>query len=182
MSTTSEGQARAPVQRVVYGGYKGKPDPSERDRIVHLLDVYRSTEGFVAQYLPKWIEVSPSEAVKGGLRTVQAREAAHARLMKARLMELGERAEAEVPEERRQKEIPFFSSPTVSDREKLQVLANLFGNPEAFLKPVTDMVNDIKDDLQTKELLRTIADDEYESIKWIQAMSRLLNDAEGKHA
>jgi hypothetical protein len=182
MSTTSEGQAQAPVQRVVYGGYKGKPDPSERDRIVHLLDVYRSTEGFVAQYLPKWIEVSPSEAVKGGLRTVQAREAAHARLMKARLTELGERAEAEVSEERRQKEIPFFSSQSISDREKLQVLSNLFGNADAFLKPVTDMVNDIKDDLQTRELLRTIADDEYESIKWIQEMSRLLNQAEGKHA
>lgn len=179
MSQTSENQAQGqPVQRVVYAGYQGKPDPTERDRIVHLLDVYRSTEGFVAQYLPKWIEVSPSEAVKGGLRTVQAREAAHARLMKARLMELGERAEAEVSEERRQKEIPFFSSPQISDREKLQVLANLFGNPAAFLKPVTDMVNDIKQDFQTQELLRTIADDEYESIKWIQAMSKSLNQTQ----
>jgi hypothetical protein len=56
------------------------------------------------------------------------------------------------------------------------VLSSLFGNPDAFLKPVTDMVNGIKEDLQTKELLRTIADDEYESIKWIQAMSRQLNE------
>jgi hypothetical protein len=92
-------------------------------------------------------------------------------------MELGERAQAEVSEERRQKEIPFFSSAQISDREKLQVLANLFGNPDAFLKPVTDLVNDISEDLQTKELLRTIADDEYESIKWIQAMSKALNQA-----
>jgi hypothetical protein len=175
MSDSSSAPAK-PAQRVVYAGYKGKENPTERDRIVHLLDVYRSTEGFVAQYLPKWIDVSPTEAVKGGLRTVQAREAAHARLMKARLMELGERAEAEVPAERREKEIPFFSSPTITDREKLQVLSNLFGNPDAFLKPVTDMVNSIKEDLQTKELLRTIADDEYESIKWIQAMSRQLNE------
>jgi hypothetical protein len=126
---------------------------------VHLLDVYRSTEGFVAQYLPKWIEVSPSEAVKGGLRTVQAREAAHARLMKARLIELGERAQAEVPAERYEKEVPFFSSTEVTDREKLQVLATLFGDPAAFLKPVTDMVDQIKSDLQTRELLRTIAED-----------------------
>ena len=135
MSQTSESQAQGqPVQRVVYGGYKGKPNPTERDRIVHLLDVYRSTEGFVAQYLPKWIDVSPSEAVKGGLRTVQAREAAHARLMKARLMELGERAEAEVSEERRQKEIPFFSSAQISDREKLQIL-KLFVSAHEFARP-----------------------------------------------
>lgn len=159
MSQSSAPSQAAPGQRVVYGGYKGKENPAERDRIVHLLDVYRSTEGFVAQYLPKWIEVSPSEAVKGGLRTVQAREAAHARLMKARLIELGERAQAEVPAERYEKEVPFFSSTEVTDREKLQVLATLFGDPAAFLKPVTDMVDQIKSDLQTRELLRTIAED-----------------------
>jgi hypothetical protein len=54
MSQTGQSQAQGqPVQRVVYAGYRGKPNPTERDRIVHLLDVYRSTEGFVAQYLPK---------------------------------------------------------------------------------------------------------------------------------
>ncbi len=169
-----------PAQRVVYGGYQGKENPSERERILHLLDVYRSTDGFVAQYLPKWIEVSPSEAVKGGLRTVQAREAAHARLLKARLLELGGQAQAEVPAERREKEIPFFSSAERSDREKLQVLSNLFGNPAAFLKPVTDMVDQIEGDPQTRELLRTIADDEFESIKWIQAMYRTLSEQDAR--
>ena len=70
-------------QRYVYIGYQGKDNPSERDLILHLLDNYSTTEGFVAHYLPKWIEVSRNEAVKGGLRTVQRREAAHASLMKA---------------------------------------------------------------------------------------------------
>jgi ferritin-like protein len=162
------------MQKRVYGGYSGKENPSERDRIVHLLDVYRSTEGFVAQYLPKWIEVSPSEAVKGGLRTVQAREAAHARLMKARLTELGEVARAEVPAERREKEVPFFSSPEKSDLEKFRALATLFGDPQEFLKPVTDLIDEIQDDPQTRELLRTIIDDEVESVKWIQNMYNTL--------
>ena len=69
----------APEQRYVYVGYQGKEHPTERDRILHLLDTYSTTEGFVAQYIPKWIEVSPSETVQGGLRTVQGREALHAR-------------------------------------------------------------------------------------------------------
>lgn len=176
MAASNPQTSQPAVQRVVYGGYQGKENPSERERIVHLLDVYRSTEGFVAQYLPKWIDVSPNESVKGGLRTVQAREAAHARLMKARLTELGETAKAEVSEERRAKEVPFFSSPERSDLEKLKVLSDLFGNAEAFIKPVTDLMEEIEEDLQTKEMLRTIADDEFESIKWIQAMYKNLSE------
>ena len=161
-------------QRVVYAGYQGKDNPSERDRIVHLLDVYSTTEGFVAQYLPKWIAVSPNEAVKGGLRTVQAREAAHARLMKARLRELGEHSKAEIPQQRREQEIPFFASSEHMDEEKLKVLVDLFGDCEKFLQPVTELIDAISDDLQTAELLRTILDDERESVSWIQGMHRTL--------
>ncbi|MFT5350325.1 MAG: hypothetical protein ACI9MF_001141 [Gammaproteobacteria bacterium] len=165
-----------PQQRYVYIGYQGKDNPTERDRIVHLLDTYSTTEGFVAQYLPKWIDVSANETVKGGLRTVQAREAAHARLMKARLRELGESSKSKIPEERREKEIPFFSSPKHTDEEKLKVLADLFGDGEQFLKPVTELINQITDDLQTKELLRTILDDERESVNWIQGTYKTLSD------
>ena len=161
-------------QRYVYVGYQGKPDPTERDLIVHLLDHYSTTEGFVAQYLPKWINVSSNEAVKGGLWTVQGREAAHARLMKARLGELGESSTAKIPDQRRQEEMPFFASSENTDEEKLKVLSELFGDGEAFLKPVTDVIDRITDDLQTKELLRTILDDERESVDWIQAMYQTM--------
>ncbi len=164
-----------PQQRYVYIGYQGKADPSERERIVHLLDTYSSTEGFVAQYLPKWINASPHAAVKGGLRTVQAREAAHARLMKARLRELGETSKAKIPEQRREKEIPFFASTEITDEEKLKTLVDLFGDGEEFLRPVTDLINQIVDDLQTREMLRTILDDERETVAWIQAIHQLLS-------
>jgi len=173
MSSDGAGQ-----QRVVYGGYVGSDNPSERERIVHLLDVFSSTEGFVAQYLPKWIDVSTNETVKGGLRAVQAREAAHARLMKARLRELGESSKAKIPEHRRENEIPFFASAERTDEEKLKVLHDLFGDGEAFLQPVTELIEQIQDDPQTAELLSTILDDERESVIWIQGMYRKLSTAE----
>ena len=163
-------------QRTVYIGYQGKANPSEQEHILHLLDTYSTTEGFVAQYLPKWIEVSENEAVKGGLRTVQAREAAHARLMKARLLELGGESRASIPSERRENEIPFFASADHSDKAKLKVLVDLFGDAEAFLKPVTDIMNQIQSDPRTKELLRTILDDERQSVAWIQWMYSQLNE------
>ncbi len=166
-------------QRRVYAGYVGNSNPTERDRIMHLLDVYRSTEGFVAQYLPRWIAVSQHEGVKGGLAVIQQREALHAKVMKARLLALGGTPKARVPEERRQKEIPFFSSPERSDVEKLGVLANLFGNPEEFMKPVIDLAAEIQEDQQSKELLSGIIEDEGASIRWIQGMYERLRTTEG---
>ena len=64
-------------RRQVYGGYQGKERPSEQERIMHLLDEYRCSEGFVAEYLGRWIELSGDEALKGGLQTIREREAAH---------------------------------------------------------------------------------------------------------
>ena len=166
-----------PPQRYVYVGYQGKDNPTERERILHLLDTYSTTEGFVAQYLPKWIEISPNETVRGGLRTVQGREAAHARLMKTRLLELGGKSSATIPQERREKEVPFFSSPEIDDVAKLKVLSDLFGDGEAFLSPVMEVANGITDDPLTSELLRTILDDEMESIIWVQAQYRAMSAA-----
>ena len=175
MNTRTSNAEHRPEQRYVYAGYRGKENPTERDRILHLLDTYSTTEGFVAQYLPKWIAVSPNETVQGGLRSVQGREALHARLMHTRLRELGGESTATIPEIRHEKEVPFFSSPDHSDVEKLKVLSELFGDGEAFLSPVMDLVDDIADDLLTRELLRTILDDEMESIVWVQAMYRELS-------
>ena len=171
--------ATATQQRRVYAGYTGKPNPTERERILHLLDTYCSTEGFVATYLPHWIAVSQHDGVKGGLTIVQQREALHAKVMKARLIALGGTPQAQVPEERRQKEIPFFGAPERSDVEKLGVLDRLFGDAEEFLKPVIELAAEIQDDQQTKELLWGVIEDERASIRWIQGMYKKLSSAEG---
>jgi len=173
----TEQQMTQPQRRTVYGGYRGKPNPSEREKIMHLLDQYSCTEGFVADYLPRWIEVSANEAVKGGLRTIQLREASHARLMKARLLELGAVRQYEIPLERRERELPFFASAQTSDVTKLQALATLFGDPDEFLKPVTDLIAEIREDQHSKELLRTIIDDERASITWLVEMYKTLSAA-----
>ena len=95
--------------------------------------------------------------------------------MKKRLMELKGSSEATIPEIRREKEVPFFSSPDHSDVEKLKVLSDLFGDGEAFLSPVMEVANSIEDDLLTAEMLRTILDNEMESITWVQQMYRVMS-------
>lgn len=173
MSSSSQAFAG---RRQVYAGYQGKDHPTERDRIVHLLQMYRSTENFNAHFLPMWAQVSPDEGLKGGLRIVQAREGVHARLMRERLRELGETTFVEVPQERHERDVPFFASPERSDVEKLHVLVHLFDDVDHYFKPITDLIDDIREDLQTREMLRTILDDEYATVKWFDQMYRSLTE------
>lgn len=55
------------------------------------------------------------------------------------------------------------------------MLSDLSGDGEAFLSPVTEIIDQITDDMLTKELLRTILDNEMESITWVQEMYRTLS-------
>jgi hypothetical protein len=161
----------------VYGGYQGKENPSERERIMHLLDVYRSTEGLAASFLPRWMAVSTNEALKGGLLAIQQREASHACVLETRLRALGGMPQATVPAEVEEKETAFFASPARSDVEKLRVVDELFGDADAFLQPLTELIGQIKEDPQTQELLRTIVEDERATIQWFKGLySRLSGD------
>jgi rubrerythrin len=178
----AENQERPPPPRYIYGGYKGKSDPSERDRIVHFLDAYRCSEGFASEYLLGWLKASSNEGVKGGLLTIQQREASHSRILEARLLALGGVPQATVAVERRERDLPFYSSAERSDLEKLKVLAILFRNPEEFLSPITDLIDQIQEDHQSKELLRTILDDERASIRWLLEMFERLRAADGTAA
>jgi hypothetical protein len=91
------------------------------------------------------------------------------------LQELGGVRQYQIPAERREKELPFFASAETGDVEKLRALANLFGDPTEFLKPVTDLIAEIREDQQSKELLRTIIDDERASIQWLVGMYETLS-------
>ena len=147
--------------------YNGVSHATEKDMILALLDEFRCGEDFAAEYLNGWIEASDEACVRGGLRTVQQREAFHAHLLESRLRELGGDPQCTVPAERRDKEMPFYSSKEKGDVEKLQSLAEVLKDPEAILKPLTDSIEQIQDDQQTKALLQTIIDDEMSSIKWL---------------
>jgi len=157
--------------------YDGKGHASEREMIMHLLDEFRCGENFAAEYLNRWIEVSDQECVKGGLRAVQQREAYHAQVLEARLRELGGIPQCTVPAERREKELPFYASAEKKDAEKIGSIAARLKDPAAALKPITDVIAQIQDDQHSKELLRSLVDDEMSSIKWLLEAHQTLGGA-----
>jgi hypothetical protein len=146
--------------------------------IMHLLDELRCAEGFASEYLNCWVQVSDQECVKGGLRMVQQREAFHAQILEARLRELGGIPQCTVPTERREKELPFYASTEKKDLDKLQSIASRINKePAVLFKPITDAIAQIKEDQQSKELLRSFLDDEMSSTKWLLEACETLSAA-----
>jgi bacterioferritin (cytochrome b1) len=156
--------------------YNGQSHATEREMIMHLLDEFRCGENFASEYLNRWIEVSDQECVKGGLRAVQQRETYHAQILEARLRELGGVPQCTVPQERRDKELPFYASSEKKDAQKLLSIAErIGGDPAVVLKPITDVIAQIQEDQQSKELLRSLVDDEMSSVKWLMEACKTLN-------
>ena len=155
--------------------YDGKSHATEREMIMHLLDEYRCAENFASEYLGCWNEVSDTECVKGGLRVIQRREAYHAKLLEDRLRELGGSPQCTVPTEQRTKEMGVYASKDKSDGEKLLHVADQIQDLPKVLSFITDVIDQIQEDQQSKELLRSLVQDEESSAKWLMEACQLMN-------
>jgi hypothetical protein len=155
--------------------FNGKSHASEREMIMHFLDEYRCAENFASEYLNCWNEVSEQDCVKGGLRVIQQREAYHAKLLEDRLRELGGVPQCTVPTEQRTKEMAIYASKDKTDAEKLQYVAKQITDLPKVLKFITDVIDQIHEDQQSKELLRSLVQDEMSSGQWLLEANQLLN-------
>jgi hypothetical protein len=157
--------------------YNGESHATERDMILHVLDDFRCTEAFGAEYVPLWLRTSDQDLVKGGLRVVGQREAFHARLMEERLRELGGVPRCEIPPDVRKRKLAFYGSTELKDAGKLRDEAAEIGDPATALKRYTDVVDQIRDDVLSKQLLHWILQDEQNTIRWVIETCAILNPA-----
>src|SRR5262249_3543820 len=141
-------------------------------------DEFRSRESFAAEFFDRWIAVSDQACARGGLRVVQQREAYHAQVLEARLRELGGIPQCSVPAERREKELALYASADKTDAEKLLAATARLTDPAQTLKYITSVIDQIQDDQQSKELLRSLVQDEMSSITWLKEACTLLNPAQ----
>jgi bacterioferritin (cytochrome b1) len=153
----------------------GKSHASEKEMIVALLDEYRCAENFASEYLNCWNEVSGTECVKGGLRVIQRREAYHAKLLEDRLRELGGTPQCTVPTEQRTREMGVYASKDKNDCEKLQYVADQVQDLPKALSFITNVIDQIQEDQQSKELLRSLVQDEQSSVQWLLEAHQLMN-------
>lgn len=154
---------------------EGTAPAASTEETIKFLDGFRAGEALGEASLGAWIEVSDVACVKGGLRTVAQREGFHARLLEARVKELGGSCEAEVPEAIYDAAMKGSADAEKGDAAKILDFVNQFPDVDKALAPIHEMADKLDHDPETQSLLRTIAQDERSTLEWFGEACQLLN-------
>jgi hypothetical protein len=152
----------------------GRTYKSERAAVVSFIDKARAAEANAAEAFRRWSEVCQTECLRSGLRMVAEREAYHARVFEQRMSDLGVEQRATATEDGR-KLTECLSDTKRTDAEKLLNFARMVGDTDALIKPISEFATLLREDLETKELLRLFAEDELSTIKWLNDACAALN-------
>ncbi len=145
-------------------------DPApEREWVIRFLDDLRAAEAASAEVLAAWIAVCALDGLRGGLRVIAEREAAHAELLAERLGEMGAAPSAALAEPVRAAAIERFGSAALPDEQKLATLLARYPEDTSATRPITDVLDHLDDDLETREILRLVAEGETATIAWLRA-------------
>ena len=158
------------------GGFRafGKTYGCERDAIVSFIDKVRVGEANAGVAFANWAKVSTTECIRSGLRMISERESYHGRVFEQRMRDLGAECRATVSDESRAF-AECVSDPNLSDKEKLLRFNALVRDPETATRPICEFADLIKEDLETKELLKLFFEDELSSTKWLRYACEALN-------
>ena len=151
----------------------GGSGPMSTGEIIEFLDGYRVAEATAAAGFGAWIATSDTDCLRGGLRMVQLREAAHAKLFEERIKELGGSAKAEASEELEAFLIGTLGDPDTSDAEKLQSFAARAGDPKV-IEQLEGFAARMDADQETQFLLRAVIQDERASLEVLNQACELL--------
>ena len=144
-------------------------ESSPRERVIGFLDQFRAGEALSELSLGAWIAVCKDSELRGALRTVQAREGSHARLLGERIKELGGAPCYEIPELTYTQVMTGSASLEVDDAEKVRAFVERNSDPVLALASVHAMADRLDDDPETQSLLRAIAQDELATLELFYA-------------
>lgn len=158
-------------------GFKafGTTYASEREAVVKFLEAVAPAETAGGEAVREWLKLCKLDCIKGGLKMVAEREAYHGRAFAQRLVELG----GSVPQSasaKTRESIDYLCDPNMSDLEKLQKAAMRYPNPDETIRPLFEFADLLKDDQQTKEMVKLFAQDELSTLKWQQSLCRVLTE------
>jgi hypothetical protein len=158
------------------GGFRafGKTYGSEREAIIAFIDRARVAEANAGVAFDNWAKVCKTDCIRSGLRMIAERESYHGRMFEQRLRDMGAQCQAAVTEQSKQF-ADTVSDGNLSDNEKLLRFNKLVPDPEAAVKPICEFAESIKDDLETKEMLKLFHEDELSSTRWLQYACAALN-------
>lgn len=154
----------------------GKSFASEREGVATMLDRFRAGEANGETAFRGWEKTCTTDCIRSGIRMIAEREGYHARIFERRMKDLGVDCKAQITEASL-KITEYLSDPSINDNQKLLYLNSLAPDVDAFFKPVCQISENIKDDLESKELFKLYVQDELSSAKWLQYACEALNGA-----
>jgi hypothetical protein len=146
----------------------------EREWVARFLDDLRAAEAAAAEVLGAWIAVCRLDGLRGGLRAIAEREAAHAELLAERLREIGAPCGAILAEPVRARALARFGSGSVPDEEKLALVVARYPDDASATRPITAIVEQLDHDVETREMLRLVAEGEGATVAWLRAYHKGL--------
>jgi hypothetical protein len=157
------------------GGFTvfGKTYGSEREALLNVLDLIRAGEESAGKAIPKWVEACKTDCIRSGLKMIAEREAYHGRVFAQRLQEIGGECRADISGELRDY-LAYIADPKVADLDKLHRAASFVRDPKEVLRVLNEFADMIKDDVQTKEMIRLFAEDECSSATWLNQSCEIL--------
>ena len=149
-------------------------ESSPRERVIAFLDQFRAGEALSELSLGAWIAVCKDSELRGALRTVQAREGSHARLLAERIKELGGAPRYEVPEPTYTQVMTGSASLEIGDGDKVRAFVERNSDPAHALASVHAMADRLDEEPETQALLRAIAQDELATLELFYSTAKRM--------
>ncbi|MCE2392340.1 MAG: hypothetical protein J4G09_12800 [Proteobacteria bacterium] len=151
----------------------GSQGPLTTAEIIEFLDRFRAGEAMGEAGIGAWIATCQTDCLRGGLRTAQMREGAHALLLEQRIKELGGSPSQEMDESAQTQMMDLYGSTKLSDAEKVDKICSSF-DPDTILQQLSDQADRMDNDQETQFLLRSIIDDERSTLGFLKQAHDLL--------
>ena len=148
---------------------------SEREAVIKFLEAVAPAETAGGEAVSEWLKTCKLDCIKGGLKMVVERESYHGRAFAQRLMELGGTVPQNVSPQVRES-IDYLCDTSMSDLAKLQKSVMHYPNPEETIRPLFEFADLIKEDQQTKEMVKLFAQDELSTLKWQHSLCTVLTE------
>jgi hypothetical protein len=146
---------------------------SEREAVIDFLDKLHATQMDSAVGFAKWSSVCRTRGLRTGLMMVAERKAYHARVLERRAHELGAELRS-ISTDQGSKLVELLANREISELEKLLALTALIQEPQAAVAPIMTFASALNSDVETKQALRLLAEDELSSATWLHDVCRVL--------
>ena len=165
------------------GGEEPRPQPgfealgrtyrSERDAVINFLDELHATQIEAAMGFAKWAAVCRTNGLRTGLLMIAERDACHARVLERRVRELGGELHGS-PTEHSSKLVELLANRDIGELDKLLALISFIRDPQEAVAPILKFASLLRNDLETRQALRLLAEDELSSATWLHEICAVL--------